>query len=117
MPRCRHWFRKTEKLAIFATDHEHRILTHIGGAEIARIWNLRFVREVKPAPAEDPLELQFVEGRICIDERVKSALLDIDRIEEAVAHVTVRSGAIRLHPQPGAGAGAGAGAGVCAATI
>jgi hypothetical protein len=98
-------------LAVLAAADDHRLATHVGGEEVARVRNLAFVAQVQPAALEDVFHLELeqlgVEVHVAIDG------------EHAVVDAVVQQG-LELLDFHGSfllvGAGGTAGA-VCAALI
>jgi hypothetical protein len=59
--------------------HQHRVFAHRGGDEVARLRDLAFMAQEKPAARENPLQLLFVDLRLDKDAAADEAARHIDQ--------------------------------------
>jgi hypothetical protein len=80
--------------AVLVHSDDHRILTHVGGEEVARPLELVGVSQEQPARGEDPSQLLPVDRRLGEDRPVQQAAFGVD--QPADVHVPAH---LRRAPQ------------------
>ena len=53
--------------SVGVAHHHHRLASDLGGEIVARIFDLALVPDIDPGGIEDPLHLQFEDGRIGVE--------------------------------------------------
>ena len=76
-------------LAASVAHHQHRVLAHVGGQEIARARDLAVVAQKQPASGEDLAQLLLVNLRFDKDAPADQPALGIDETSEFHCHQTL----------------------------
>ena len=63
-------------MPITLPDHDDGTIGHGGGKVIARLWNLALMADIVPCAAENSLDLQVENFRVCVDLAVYTSWMN-----------------------------------------